>query len=172
MSSIDKDQTFFTPADPSEDGGTPSSGTRSKQEVGYKRPPMHSRFKPGQSGNPKGRKKGEKSFSKLVEQELDSVIPVTENGRKRNITKRQALAKTMVKDALAGKAKALELVLGTDRESREAFDQVAAALLAPADELTRAGLLQRLREAVHPQDDAPADAKPKDQDYPSTEDEA
>lgn len=33
------------------------------QEVGYKKPPVHTQFKPGQSGNPKGREAGSKNFA-------------------------------------------------------------------------------------------------------------
>ena len=32
-------------------------------EVGYKKPPIHTRFKPGVSGNPKGRPKGTKNLA-------------------------------------------------------------------------------------------------------------
>ena len=34
------------------------SKSRTSDDVGYGRPPKHTRFKPGQSGNPKGRPGG------------------------------------------------------------------------------------------------------------------
>jgi hypothetical protein len=39
-------------------------------EVGYGRPPIHTRFKPGQSGNPAGRPKGAQNFATEIAAEL------------------------------------------------------------------------------------------------------
>ena len=43
--------------------------------VGYKRPPMHSRFKPGVSGNPSGRAKGTKNLRTLFQNILRRKCP-------------------------------------------------------------------------------------------------
>ena len=69
-------------------------------EVGYRRPPLSGQFKPGASGNPKGRPKGSKNFATLLETELQQQIVVSENGKKRSLTRLQALAKKMVSAAL------------------------------------------------------------------------
>ena len=50
-------------------------------EVGYGKPPKHTRFKPGQSGNPKGRKPGSKNVMTLLEQTLFDTVKVRENGK-------------------------------------------------------------------------------------------
>lgn len=44
--------------------------------VGYGKPPAHSRFQPGQSGNPKGKKKGAKSFKTVVGGILNEKVAV------------------------------------------------------------------------------------------------
>ena len=69
--------------------------------VGYGRPPRHTRFQPGRSGNPKGRPKGSKNFSTLFSEELAQPVTLTENGKRRRMPKRQALAKQVINKALS-----------------------------------------------------------------------
>jgi hypothetical protein len=76
-------------------------------EVGYQKPPQHSRFKPGQSGNPHARQKAGRDFAKLFSQALDQTITVTEDGRRRKITKREVLVRQLVDRAAQGNPKAL-----------------------------------------------------------------
>ncbi|GJL85315.1 MAG: hypothetical protein DHS20C02_10900 [Micavibrio sp.] len=76
-------------------------------EVGYRRPPKKTRFKKGNSGNPKGRPKGSSNFLTLLEQELQKSITVTEDGKKKTITRKQAMAMRMVAGALQGDQKSL-----------------------------------------------------------------
>jgi Family of unknown function (DUF5681) len=80
--------------------------------VGYKKPPAHSRFKPGQSGNPKGRpKKVGPSISEAFWKELNSPVTLTEKGGKsRKISLLQAIAKKQAKRAFEGDIKSTELV--------------------------------------------------------------
>jgi hypothetical protein len=69
-------------------------------EVGYGRPPKATRFKPGQSGYPKGRPRQSKNGKTLLQQELNEVVFVNEGGRHRRMSKRQAYFKTLVNRAL------------------------------------------------------------------------
>lgn len=81
-------------------------------EVGNKKPPKETQFKPGQSGNPKGRpKKSKLSTVDLLEAELRKTISVSENGKKTSMTKIQAIIKRVVNSALTGNAKDVALVL-------------------------------------------------------------
>jgi hypothetical protein len=54
--------------------GSEESGAEPEYRVGYKRPPVHTRFKPGQSGNPSGRSKGSQNlqtlFTKILAEEV------------------------------------------------------------------------------------------------------
>jgi hypothetical protein len=74
--------------------------------VGYGKPPAHTQFKSGQSGNPKGRRKGPCNVRTVVEEALNQRIRVKEGDRIRSLTKLDAVILTMVTSALKGDAKA------------------------------------------------------------------
>lgn len=69
-------------------------------EVGYGKPPLHTRWEPGQSGNPKGRPRKSTNLADLIREELDRLVEVHEQGITRKITKREALAKSLVNGSL------------------------------------------------------------------------
>lgn len=93
-------------------------------EVGYGRPPKHARFKKGQSGNPRGRRKRSKNLETLVQQELDTAITVKEGGCEKRITKREAIVMRIVNGALAGHPRQLEFLfkLATKTGIPDPFD--------------------------------------------------
>ncbi len=80
-------------------------------EVGYKKPPKHSQFKKGQSGNPRGRPRRAKTIASLFSGVLDEKVTVTENGRRHKIAKAEAMLKHLVNDAAQGDIKATQTVL-------------------------------------------------------------
>ncbi len=75
-------------------------------EIGRGRPPIHSRFKPGQSGNPSGRPKRRRSFEMDLLAALDAATSANSD-----TTKQQKLAENLVNDALAGKALAMRVLV-------------------------------------------------------------
>src|SRR5262245_3005750 len=79
-------------------------------DVGYGKPPKATQWKPGQSGNPKGRPKRTKDVEKLLDLELSKPIRITDGGQAVTMTKREVLIKTVVHDALKGDRDALKLV--------------------------------------------------------------
>ncbi len=108
--------------------------------VGYGRPPVHSRFRPGQSGNPKGRPRGRKSFQAIVAATLHEKITVQTPRGKKRMTKLEALIQTNMNNALKGDPKATDHILkiarehGLASEVAEAIDAAAAAHLREEDE--------------------------------------
>ncbi len=80
-------------------------------EVGYKKPPGHSQFKAGQSGNPKGRPKGSKNLKTELAEELQELISIREGGARRTISKQRAMLKGLTAKAVQGDARAASLVL-------------------------------------------------------------
>jgi hypothetical protein len=79
--------------------------------VGYKRPPKEHRFKPGQSGNRKGRPRGVKNTSTLLRQLLDRKIEVRSQGRIRKISVREAILTRFADAALKGDIKSAGFLL-------------------------------------------------------------
>lgn len=76
-------------------------------EVGYKKPPKRSQFKPGESGNRKGRPKRETNVGSAIVRELAVKISVRENNVTKKLTKAQAMAKNVVQKAMSGDMKAV-----------------------------------------------------------------
>jgi Family of unknown function (DUF5681) len=75
------------------------SDTESDYKVGPDKPPLHTRFKKGQSGNPRGRQP--KELPELLVAALNQPVTVTDAGRPRQITKREAVIAQLV-DKSAG----------------------------------------------------------------------
>src|ERR1041384_6796049 len=75
--------------------------------VGYCRPPVHTRFKPGVSGNPLGRAKGSQNFKTLLDRILKEEIPLLDGDRSRKVSKAEAITRRLVIGALKGDARSL-----------------------------------------------------------------
>lgn len=80
---------------------------RTDYEVGYRKPPVHTRFKKGQSGNPKGRRKGTQNLATDLAEELGERIRVREGDREFPVSKRRAVIKTLVSRALKSDPRAI-----------------------------------------------------------------
>ena len=101
-------------------------------EIGYRRPPVSGRFKKGKSGNPNGRPKGSANFLTLLDKELNQSIVVNENGKKKTITRMQAMVKRIVAGALQGDLKALMTLVEILRKTGK-FNETDVDSLLPDD---------------------------------------
>ena len=120
---------------------------RSREEVGYKRPPRASQFKPGQSGNPKGRPKGSLNNASVLAQTLREQVQVNEGGRRRTITKLEATVKQAVNKAAGGDSAAIRFLIGLTQVVEAQFDaQEVRDELPEDDKKVMAGLLARLQK--------------------------
>jgi hypothetical protein len=90
-----------------------------RESVGYRRPPRHSRFRKGQSGNPSGRRKGS-GIRSALEKVLDRKVTVTVDGERLKVPLTEALVLQLVQKAAAGDARSI-------REVLKIADQMAAA---------------------------------------------
>ena len=105
---------------------------KSDFKVGYKKPPRQTQFKPGKSGYPAGRpKKKTTTLAEEIEKELNMQIDVVEGGKRRRITKRQAIAKQHINKAVNGDLKAIALIMraGNSKESEQS-DNLSPVLQA------------------------------------------
>lgn len=79
--------------------------------VGYGKPPKHSRFQKGKSGNPKGRPRRPKGFAGIVWQKLNDPVEIQVSGRVQTINKREAIIRQLIAKAATGNLRALETLL-------------------------------------------------------------
>jgi Family of unknown function (DUF5681) len=75
-------------------------------DVGYCKPPRRTQFKPGQSGNRRGRPRGVRNFSTDVLSTLQSPIKINKGGRVRNISTQEATLLVLRDKTLKGDLKA------------------------------------------------------------------
>ena len=108
---------------------------QSDYEVGYGKPPSHTRFKKGQSGNPRGRPCGSKNLKTLLSEALNEPVIITENGRRRKITKREAIVREVVNCSATPDWRAVRIVFDLlrdiERQTEPASPQTPA--FTPAD---------------------------------------
>ena len=96
------------------DKGDEGSPTHNGERVGKGRPPRSSRWKPGQSGNPKGRPKGSKNLMTLFGELFDMKVTIRERGAVRKVTGREALVRVLYQKAINGDLKAIEQLLAQE----------------------------------------------------------
>ena len=90
-------------------------------DVGFGKPPKHTRYKKGTSGNPRGRPRKNASrqrdwalpsvFNQTVLDEAQRKIQVVENDEAEYITKHEAIVRTLIANALKGDAKSADLFM-------------------------------------------------------------
>lgn len=114
-------------------------------DVGYGRPPSRTRFKPGQSGNPKGKKKGSRSATTIIAGILNETIQVKTSRGIRKMTKLEAATHATMNEAMKGNRRAFEQLLKMARDVgivsgvAETIDAVAMEQLVAEDRI----ILQR-----------------------------
>jgi hypothetical protein len=109
-------------------------------EVGKGRPPLSTRWKPGQSGNPKGRPKGAKSLATLFNEVLNRKLTIQENGKTRTITGREGIVIRFFNAALKGDTKALAFILGIEPEIARKTEPIPK--ITPGSQRGRAGIYE------------------------------
>lgn len=122
---IDDDAGEETPRAESESAGA--------YAVGYGKPPVHSRFKPGQSGNPKGRRMVRPSLKMVVEAAFYEKVSVQTPRGVRKISKIDALVRRLLNDALKGDGKSIQQVVRLAKDA--GLNQEAEVVETALDQL-------------------------------------
>jgi hypothetical protein len=148
-----------------------TKGTKGNYEIGYGRPPKHGQFKPGKSGNPKGRPVGSANVSTIVKRVVHKKVSVRQGEKSRQIPMLEAMLHTHAAKGVKGDPRSAGLVInllpkagllseqegGIDqqllsdivqksrrRPSTELFEHVDLTLLSDEDKIE----LSRLGEIV------------------------
>jgi hypothetical protein len=142
-------------------GGEWPVGTDRKNktvDVGFGRPPKDSQFKPGRSGNPKGRPKGALNMATVLEQILRQKVVIEDGGKRKTINKLEAAVTQLTNKAAAGDLKALQLLTVLVRSAEERATQGAEpnSVNDEVDERVVIGILKRI-EATNQEDPENAD---------------
>jgi len=116
-------------------------------EVGYGKPPRHTRFEPGWSGNPRGRPPGAKNMKTLLSKALNELVVVTEPGGRRKVSKREAIVTQLVNRSAKGDYKAIQILLGMLRDIEGDTDAHSSdAAFTEADQQIIQRIRSRLRD--------------------------
>jgi Family of unknown function (DUF5681) len=104
--------------------------------VGYGKPPHHTRFKPGQSGNPRGRPSGSKNLKTLLGDALNEPVVIADNGGRRRVSKREAIVTQLVNRSATADWRAVKILLDILRDLEGQTDPASseASAFTAADE--------------------------------------
>ncbi len=137
---------------------TKSQNGSDDHEVGRGKPPKHTRFKKGQSGNPMGRRKGAKNIATIVREEAAAKVNVVEGGKSKKTSKAEAATKALMAMALKGDSRSLTLMFSllerhysdaaAEKEMSQPFTEVELAVIR-----SRAALLKLIEDATHDDDE-------------------
>ncbi len=122
-----------------------------EDRVGACRPPRATRFRPGQSGNPRGRPKGARGIPGLVARALGERVEAKENGRLRRMTKLEAVVKQLVNRAANGDPRATQFIFALLHDDRGHAAPRAPERPAEADAIVVAELARRLLLSRRPE---------------------
>ncbi len=88
-----------------------SAAANSEYDVGYAKPPVRRQWKPGVSGNPKGRPTKSKNMKTIARETLNGTVVLNEGGRRRRISYLEAILRKQIESGLKGSEKAAFAVI-------------------------------------------------------------
>jgi hypothetical protein len=123
----------------------PKSGDNGNYDVGYAKPPEHTRFRPGESGNPAGRRKGVRNLKSDVVRTLATPLKVKEGGRTRTRSTQEATLMLLREKALRGDGRSLDRMLElATRFNNDSADSGPSQPLSSDDQATLAAYVAEI----------------------------
>ena len=104
------------------------------RNVGYGKPPKHTRFQKGVSGNPSGRPKGALNMATVLERALSQTVLIVEGGQKKKISKMEAAVQQLVDKAIGGDMYAFRVLSVLTQMLDDSASRPTIADLAEADQ--------------------------------------
>src|SRR5262249_45658217 len=95
---------------------TNRSANSGNYRVGYGKPPKHTRFRPGTSGNPTGKRKGARNLSTAVKKALLVPVKLKDGGKARKVSTQEAVLMRLREKALKGDARSLDRMIDLARQ--------------------------------------------------------
>jgi hypothetical protein len=92
------------------DGSQVEAPTGEDGRIGYKRPPTKNRFRKGQSGNPFGRRKGQRNMPAILNDILAQTVMVKQGNKSERMTKGEAVLKMIMSKAQNGDRRAIDAI--------------------------------------------------------------
>jgi hypothetical protein len=108
-------------------------GGRNGYKVGYCKPPTHGQFRPGQSGNPAGRRKGLRNLMTDVKRMLATTVKVKEGGRTRKKSTQETALMVLREGGLRGEPRPLDRMLELASRFNNDAAEIGPAQPLPAD---------------------------------------
>jgi hypothetical protein len=128
--------------------GNPMCESKRDYAVGRAKPPVHTRFKKGQSGNPHGPRP--KNLPALLIEALDELVAAPIDGERSEITKREAVVTQLVNKSAAADLRATKMLVDMLKDAEKKAGVVRPpqpAPFTPADEEVMATFIARLRQS-------------------------
>lgn len=133
-------------------------------KVGYGKPPKHTRWKKGQSGNPKGRKKGSRGLKKDLDEALKATLTINVGGKKRKGTTQALAMYALAAKSATGDLRAIEALIKLVLDIFGPEDRgTGTARLSMQDQQLIERVLGRVEEELEADEPSdPASGKPED----------
>ena len=133
------------------------SETQRDYQIGYGKPPRGRRFQKGQSGNPRGPRR--KDLSSLLIAALNEPVYATIDGKRRKITKREAIVTQTVNESAGANLRATKMLFDMMKEAEQKAGRAApepAKLTAPDREVVELFVARLRRQIAAEADEAAA----------------